>query len=303
MHQSAPNGVIFPGMNETADMQKLPRSPLQFTKCHTDGNDFIIVESSSLNTFEILQPHVLARKICDRRTGIGGDGLILVSLGDVAGNEVNLSLWNSDGSKAEISGNGTCCVAAFVVWRDLLIDNSRFIACTGAGRREVQFLKRIESEFHFVVNMGVPVVDGDCVEMRVRNSVGAVEATVLNVGNPQCALFHEGGLPQDWKMISREIAADARFPNGVNISFSRMLDRHTLATAFFERGAGETFSSGTGSIGAAVSAIVRGFTESPVTVQTASGGLRVMWNGLGSSVELEGHAEVVGEGTFFGIAE
>lgn len=158
--------------------------------------------------------------------------------------------------------------------------------------------------FRFVVDMGVPVVEEARVEMRgVRDSGRVFEATVLNVGNPQCALFHDGRLPRDWQEVSEEVAGDSRFPEGVNVSFSRVLDRHTLVTAFFERGAGETSSSGTGAIGAVVAAIVRGVAESPVTVRTASGGLRVVWNGAGRNVELEGHAEVVGEGTFFKLLD
>jgi len=165
MQEPVLHGVLSQEASKAEHPQNPPYFPLQFTKCHTDGNDFIIIDSSSLTSSQHLQPHVLARKTCDRSTGINGDGLLLVSMETIATNEVIVNLWNSDGSAAEISGNGTYCVAAFVMWKSLLITNSGFVACTRAGRRKVRFVKRIGNKFHFVIKMSIPIVERACEEI------------------------------------------------------------------------------------------------------------------------------------------
>ena len=122
------------------------------------------------------------------------------------------------------------------------------------------------------------------------------DATVLNVGNPQCAVFVEN-FDFDWRDLGARIESHKRFPNRTNVSFVRVLDRHTIETRFFERGAGETMSSGTGSTGAAAAAAARGLVESPVTVQTPAGPLTLRWED--SDILLAGPAEIVARGEFY----
>jgi diaminopimelate epimerase len=114
------------------------------------------------------------------------------------------------------------------------------------------------------------------------------------VGNPQCAIFVDS-LPDDWRSIGALAEMDSRFPHRTNVSFVRVIDKHNIEATFFERGAGETRSSGTGSTGAAVAAILRGEAESPVIIHTPAGELTLRWE---ESVYLTGPAEFIGEGVF-----
>jgi diaminopimelate epimerase len=121
------------------------------------------------------------------------------------------------------------------------------------------------------------------------------QATILNVGNPQCAIFVDE-VPNDWLVIAREAEGHSRFPKRTNVSVVKPVASHIVEALFFERGAGETRSSGTGSTGAAVAAILRGKAESPVEIRTPAGTLNLRWD---DSVYLTGPAELVGEGNYF----
>ncbi|MCB9385336.1 MAG: diaminopimelate epimerase [Bryobacterales bacterium] len=121
------------------------------------------------------------------------------------------------------------------------------------------------------------------------------QATILNVGNPQCVLFVDD-FDLDWRSLGREIEQHPRFPQRTNVSFVRVVDPHTIEARFWERGAGETASSGTGSTGAAVAAILTGRAESPVRVVTTAGDMILEW--AGDDVSLRGPAEVLAQGVF-----
>jgi diaminopimelate epimerase len=141
--------------------------------------------------------------------------------------------------------------------------------------------------------MGVPAVED--INATIHLAGRDFDATVLNVGNPQCAIFVEH-FPEDWRIVAQEAQRHERFPQSSNISFVRVLDGHTVEAVFFERGAGETRSSGTGSTGAAVAAILRNRVQSPVEVRTPAGSLSLRWD---DNVYLTGPAELIGEGRFF----
>ena len=141
--------------------------------------------------------------------------------------------------------------------------------------------------------MGLPRVEDLHLTLRIGGQ--DLDAVILNVGNPQCVFVVEQ-IPADWVSIARQAEKHPRFPQRTNVSFVRVLDRHTVEALFFERGAGETRSSGTGSTGAAIAVILRKETESPVEVRTPAGVLKIRWD---ESVFLTGPAEMVGEGRFF----
>src|SRR6202011_5369076 len=125
---------------------------------------------------------------------------------------------------------------------------------------------------------------------------GPQEVTILDIGNPQCVVFVES-FPQNWEALGAEIEGHPRFPKRTNVSFVQLIDAHTIETRFYERGAGVTLSSGTGSTGAGVAAILRKLAASPVTVQTPAGeSLQLRWD---ESVYLTGPAEIVGSGEFY----
>ena len=131
--------------------------------------------------------------------------------------------------------------------------------------------------------------------MRLPIAGYSLDATVLNVGNPQCVVFVDR-FPEAWQAIAQQCERDNRFPQRTNVSFVHVLERRRLEVVFFERGAGETRSSGTGATGAGCAAILRGIADSPVEIRTPAGSLHLRWE---ESVYLTGPAEIIGEGRFF----
>lgn len=257
---------------------------IPFTKAHGAGNDFLISWAAQVPDVDLPST---ARAICDRHTGIGADGWILIR-------DTTLRLFNADGSEPEMSGNGTRCVAA------LLIDSGRaadqVTIQTGAGPKHLRLLERNGRRFVFEMNMGSPLFHPHQIRCNIALKSGQQEVTILDVGNPQCVVFVES-FPANWEAIGAEIEGHPQFPNRTNVSFVRVIDTHTIETRFYERGAGVTLSSGTGSTGAAAAAILRKVAASPVTVQTPAGeSLQLRWE---DSVYLTGPAEIVGTGEFY----
>jgi diaminopimelate epimerase len=257
-----------------------------FTKVHGAENDFLLTWGDHVEGCDL---PALARKICTRTTGIGADGWMLLWRAEAG---LRTKLFNSDGSEPEISGNGTRCAAAYALHL-AVVPGPEVVIATQAGARSLKLIGRSGVKFSFEMAMGAPKIE----ELHVTITANGqqYDATLLNVGNPQCAVF-VSDLSGDWHSPARELESNPRFPHRTNVSFSRVLDPHTIETVFYERGAGETRSSGTGSTGAAAAAILRGIAESPVEVRTPAGSLRVRWD---DDVYLTGPAELIGEGQFF----
>jgi diaminopimelate epimerase len=167
---------------------------------------------------------------------------------------------------------------------------------TGAGPKHLRLLGRDGRRFLFEMNMGSPVFEAREIRCNIPLKSGPLEVTIVNVGNPQCVVFIDS-FPEDWEALGAQIEGHPRFPKRTNVSFVRVVDGHTIETRFYERGAGVTLSSGTGSTGAAVAAILRKVASSPVTVQTPAGeSLQLRWD---ESVYLTGPAEIIGSGEFY----
>jgi diaminopimelate epimerase len=205
--------------------------------------------------------------------------------------EGTIQLYNSDGSIAEMSGNGTRCAAAFLIRHGHAAPVVR--VRTGAGVKTLRLLKRRALEFEFEMNMGRLEITAASFQLPL--SGGARDVTLLWVGNPQCAVPVDN-FDFDWRAQGAEIERHAHFPNRTNVSFVKAVDAHTINVRFWERGAGETMSSGTGSTGAAAMAVARGWVSSPVRVLTPAGPIDLRFDG---DVYLTGPAEIVAEGEFF----
>lgn len=266
---------------------------IPFTKAHGAHNDFLLTWREQLPERAGDDPAALARAICHRHTGAGADGWILIENdnGDAHGATGlwSIGLWNSDGSRSEISGNGTRCAAALLVESGMAEDEVQI--ATGAGIKSLRLLDRRGHRYSFEMNMGRAVIE----DLRATLAPGR-ECVILNVGNPQCAVF-TGDFAFDWKKLGAELERHPRFPHRTNVSFLRVVDEHTLEVRFFERGAGETMSSGTGSTGAAAAALARGLARSPVRVLTPAGPLELRLEN--DDLYLQGPAEIVAEGQFF----
>jgi diaminopimelate epimerase len=204
-----------------------------------------------------------------------------------------IRLLNSDGSEPEISGNGTRCAAALLVDAGLAGDDISIR--TGAGLKHLRLIQRHGAQFVFEMNMGTPVIAAGDLRFPLPTSLGARECTLLNVGNPQCAFFVDD-FEWDWKGFGAEVERHAHFPRRTNVSFIRVVDRSTLDVRFYERGAGFTMSSGTGSTGAYFAALSRGLIDERATVATLAGPL--IFRREGANVLMQGPAEITTRGTF-----
>lgn len=259
---------------------------IPFVKAHGARNDFLLTWRAELPA-GIGELSTVARAICDRHTGVGADGWIILSPATDAG--AAIELWNSDGSRSEISGNGTRCAAALL--HDSGAGRTDISISTGAGIKHLKLLARHGLEYQFEMNMGRASI-----EDLHSNLVPGRDAVILNVGNPQCAVF-VADFDFDWRGLGAELERHPDFPNRTNVSFVRVVERHTLDVRFFERGAGETMSSGTGSTGAVAAALALDRVESPVRVLTPAGPLDLRTEN--DDLFLAGPAEIVARGTFY----
>ena len=261
----------------------MPASLIPFAKASACGNDFLIIEGMHA-------PADLAaftRRICDRHTGVGADGVEWLFPAQDA--DIRARLFNADGSEAEISGNGTRCVAAYVCAQQ---KKERVVVRTGAGLKTCTLTGVSDSTFEFETAMGEPQV-GD--EFSIKLAFGEVHGIPVSMGNPHFVVFVEQ-LGPGWQAEAAEMGRHHDFKYGINVEMVRVKDKQNLEARFFERGVGETQSSGTGSCAAAVAAIAAKRAESPLRVHTPGGQQIVRWE---EQVFLRGPAQLICRGEFF----
>jgi diaminopimelate epimerase len=254
-----------------------------FTKASACGNDFLIIDGAcapaDLSEF--------TRRICDRHNGVGADGVEFLFPAQDA--DVHARLINADGTEAEISGNGTRCVAAYVVERG---GSGRLTVRTGAGVKQCDLVSRNENCFEFEMDMGMPQVGDD---FSIQVASGEFRGTPVSVGNPHYVIFVKE-FPSHWQQEGAAIGSHPGFRQGVNVEFVRVRSNNDIEVRFYERGVGETQSSGTGSCASAVASIARGHASSPLQVH-APGGIQVVrWTQ--GNVFLRGPAQLICRGEF-----
>ncbi len=257
---------------------------IPFVKASACGNDFLIIDGmhapAGIGEF--------SKRICDRHHGVGADGVEWLFPAQDA--DVRARLFNADGSEAEISGNGTRCVAAYLCSEQA---KERFAIRTGAGVKTCMLTRRNESQYEFEIGMGEPQV-GD--EFSIKLAFGEVRGIPVSMGNPHYVVFvQEYSL--GWQAEAAEIGRHHDFKYGINVELVIIKDKSNVEARFFERGVGETQSSGTGSCASAVAAIWANRAESPVQVHAPGGVQIVRWE---DQVFLRGPAELICRGEFFG---
>jgi diaminopimelate epimerase len=258
---------------------------IPFYKAEACRNDFLIVDSAQMGN----DVGTLSRRLCDRHRGIGADGVEWVNI-DAQG-RVHARLFNADGSEAEISGNGTRCAAA---WCIETRGGSEVQVVTAAGEKECMLLSRSDCDFEFMTEMGRAEVLGEKVIKLGNASEKGLE---ISTGNPHLVQFVQE-FPSNWQAGAAAIAESREFPNGTNVELVRVLARNRIEFRIWERGAGETQSSGTGSCASAIAAIHSGKVVSPVEVYAPGGKQVVHWDGA-DALMLEGPARLICKGEFF----
>ena len=262
------------------------RRSIPLVKAHAFGNDFLLTRAADVASATDIS--ALAREVCDRHRGIGGDGLMLVT---PTADGADTLLWNADGSRAEISGNGVRCAAAWLAQqRDTPVGESLILG-TVAGHRRLTLLARDDGRFTFRAEMGPPA---DVREETIDVAGTPVRCVVLRVGNPQCVVL---GPVTDERLhsIASKLAVHSFFPEGTNVELATVESPDVVKILIWERGVGPTEASGTGACASAVAAAFAGGASRAVDVISPGGSQHVEW--AADTIWLTGWAEMVGEAT------
>ena len=274
---------------------------LKFTKMHGLGNDYVYMDAINQN---IKNRAELAKFVSDRHFGIGSDGLILICPSEVA--DFKMQMFNSDGSEAEMCGNGIRCVGKFVY--DKGLTNKTTISIETLAGIKVLEMQEEQGKIKLVkVDMGEPILEPERIPVKseeypVTNLKLNAENrefvfSCVSMGNPHAITFIKEDVNTfDICKYGKILENDDVFPNRANIEFVNILDEKTLKMRVWERGAGETLACGTGACGAAVAAILNNYTQRKVTVKLLGGDLEIEWNKEDNHVYMTGPATTVFEG-------
>jgi diaminopimelate epimerase len=264
---------------------------IPFVKAHACGNDFLIVEEGAAEGGHA----ALAKRLCARTTSVGADGVEFLERR--AGGGFYLRLFNADGSEAELSGNGTRCVAAWLAMSEGL---QEVALGTHGGVRRCRVVEAEGERYLIESGMGVPRVAARTIEVA---GVGEVKGAEVNVGNPHFVVFVEGedfgAHGMRWQELGARIGASPAFAQGTNVEFVRVRSAGEIGFRIYERGCGPTMSSGTGTCAASAAAMVLRGVARELTAIAEGGAQRVQWPDAQSEMMLTGPAEIVCRGEAF----
>jgi len=269
------------------------RLMIPFVKAHACGNDFLIIEEG----FATRQHASLARKLCSRNTSIGADGIEFLERRPTG--ELFLRLFNADGSEAELSGNGTRCVAAWLASSEGLDD---VVLGTHGGPRICHVVEDADPLYLIESEMGVPRVMPRTIEIPV---VGGVVGAMVNVGNPHFVIFVDTedfsahGLA--WQTLGAQISTSPLFSHGTNVEFVRIVSESEIAFRIFERGCGPTMSSGTGTCASSAAAMALRGVNRELKAVAEGGAQRTVWATDDQAMRLTGPAEIICRGEVAGL--
>jgi len=277
---------------------------MRFTKAQGMGNDFLIIEVAGIA--ELPNAGQLALQMCERNYGAGADGIVFVGRSDSEDADFASRIFNADGSEAGVSGNGTRCAAA-CLYHSSSWSEAEIRIATAAGVKHGRLVSREGTRFKFEFDMGRPALSSEAVPMTpgspleqvvqypLRLGGDLLEVTCMSMGNPQCVIFVNDFDGVNLEEIGPLIEHHPIFPDRVNVEFARVVSPGEIEIRIWERGAGHTLSSGTGSCASAVAAALNGLTDRIVRVATEGGTLRVNWQ-ADDRVMLTASAEVIYEG-------
>ena len=265
---------------------------LRVTKAHAYGNDFLLVAGDPARVTASDGPSGLARALCDRNCGVGADGLVFY---DGRAGTTAMRLYNADGSKSELSGNGMRCLAALLARAQRLDQGGTVAVDTEAGRKTLELLGCEGARYTFRAALGPPE---DVRQVAIAAGGESLTASVLRLGNPQCVIL--GPLPdrERFNRLGPALATHVMFPSGTNVEFAHVEAPERVRILIWERGVGPTTSSGTGASASAVAAATHGGAARTLEVIAPEGTQAVEWRDDG--VYLTGWAEMVLEGDWLG---
>lgn len=280
---------------------------MKFTKMHGCGNDYIYISGFTEKITQEEKPD-LVRRLSDRHFGIGGDGVIFINPSTEA--DYEMEMYNADGSRSEMCGNGIRCVAKYVYDKGLTQQTRLSILSMG----KIKYLELTAEPCgekrgkvsRVRVNMGPPILEAEKIPVRMsaESAVNAPIAvgdtqyrmTCVSMGNPHAVIFSEGVRELSLDRIGPALENHPMFPNRTNVEFAEVIDRQHIFMRVWERGTGETLACGTGCCAAAVAGVLNGLTDSKITVKLLGGELDIEWDREQNLVYMTGPAETVFEG-------
>ena len=272
---------------------------IPFVKAHACGNDFLIIQEEFASTPSAKPSYAeLARRLCRRNESIGADGIEFFSW--LPGGKGKIHLYNADGSTAEISGNGTRCVAAWMAYEGKAGPGHQIILETDAGLRSCQIVSGEGHRFLIASSMGVPNVKKSSVSLGGGETM---DGAIVSTGNPHFVIFVDNPdfevQGRTWQAIGGEISAHTVFPQQTNVEFVHPISSSEIEIRIFERGVGPTTSSGTGTCASAAASIYLRGAAQELRVSAPGGAQTVHWNGDTAEIVLTGPAELICFGEAF----
>ena len=273
---------------------------MKFTKMHGLGNDYVYV-----NCFEekIDNPPAVARFVSDRHFGIGSDGLIMINPSKTA--DFEMEMYNADGSRGEMCGNGIRCVAKYV-YDYGLTDKTQISVETLGGIKYLDLTVEDGKVSLVKVDMGKPELEADripiiseceqVIDEPIEVDGKEYHMTGVSMGNPHTVIYVDDVKGLDLEKIGPKFENHERFPKRINTEFVHCIDRQTVEMRVWERGSGETLACGTGACAVAVSSILNNLTDTQVTVKLLGGDLQIEWDREKDRVFMTGPATVVFDG-------
>ena len=279
--------------------------PPRFTKFQGYGNDYLVFESAELRAVDDLGQ--FARRVCNRHYGAGADGIAIIDASSDALSNFSIRIFNPDGSEAGMSGNGTRCAASYIFFHNLWSDDRLLLQTRNGIKRYLLIERSGPGSFLFESELGHPKFDNASIPMLTPQPLDRVvdfpleieqqtlPVTALQMGNPNCCVFVDEFSELDWRRLGPLIENHPVFPERTNVIFIRVLDRHNIEERLWERGVGETESSGTCSCAAVIASAIKNKTDRQVRVHAPGGIIPIEWREDGE-VNLTGRAEVVYSG-------
>lgn len=275
---------------------------LAFTKMEGCGNDYVYINGFTQSVPAEEKP-ALVRRLSDRHFGIGGDGVIFINPAKEA--DFEMEMWNADGTRSEMCGNGIRCVARYVY--DFGLTDQKEFSIVSAGKVKYMTLYERDGQISAVrVNMGQPILEANQIPVRADHSpvinvpieVQGKEyrMTCVSMGNPHAVVFVNSTEDFPLEQVGPYFENHPCFPNRTNTEFVQVIDRGRVRMRVWERGTGETLACGTGCCATAVACVLNGLTDNAITVEVLGGELRIEWDRENNLVWMTGPATVVFSG-------
>ncbi len=254
---------------------------IKITKMNGCGNDFVIIDKSEFDKANLSMSD-MAKKICDRNFGVGGDGMIIPDLTPNNKTDIAWFFYNSDGSTAQMCGNGMRCFAKYVTDKKL-VNKNKFSVMTGAGIITPEIL----DNGLIKVNMSKPILEPEKIPFKGNNILNfditvkdiTLKANAISMGNPHCVIFTDNDVYEMAKTYGPELEKHSLFPEKTNVEFIRIKSRNEVDFCVYERGCGITLACGTGACASVVAGVLNNLTDCKVKVNLLGGAVTVDWTG------------------------